>query len=105
MEYADKDTEMSFAKPIIDKVNGSSDLKALIKVFGSEEGAGKDRYVNILAKLYNEATGIDIDDIMSEREQAKMNVFAGKRTESSPEIGKKEEEKPLTREESLTMLF
>lgn len=83
LERADSDIEFGMAKPMIEKVNNNPKLKQLIHFSGNEDEVAKGKFADVLADLYEQATGISIATLIEKEQQAGMGSAFAKNSSNS----------------------
>lgn len=103
MDSSATDIEYNRAKPMIEKVEGNPELRAIITYFGDE--GKKDKLESVISDMFEKLTGHNIGDLMDKSQKSKITSVMGSSGVSN--APSKDIKKPAewSREDYETQLF
>lgn len=105
MASAASDTELGMYKDVIGKLESNPKLRALVRYADSSEEPSKNRAINILAEMLEDMTGQDISTLLDKTRTDKAKAALGSQGSATQASTKKDEEKDMDYDESVSSLW
>ena len=103
MDSSATDVEYNRAKPMIEKVEGNPELRAIITYYGDE--GKKDKLENAISELFEKLTGHNIGNLMDKSQKSKITSVMGSSGVSNAPSKDVKKPSDWSREDYETQLF